>query len=59
MVNAYVIRHECKQQIHEKISLKCEGDCKEAIKLKPAQGILKSFACYHACIIRNNEQATV
>lgn len=58
-VNAYVIRHECKQQIHEESSGKCEGDCKEAIKLKGVQGILKFPACYHACIIRDNEQATV
>lgn len=58
-INACVIRHECKQQIHEKTSGKCEGDCKEAIKLKGLQGILKFPACYRACIIQDNEQATV
>lgn len=58
-VNAYIIRRECKQQIHEKSSGKCKGDWKEAITLKGVQGILKFPACYHACIIRDNEQATV
>lgn len=51
--------NECKQQIHEKSLGKCEGNCKEAIKLKGVQGIPESPACYHAYIMQDNEQATV
>lgn len=51
--------NECKQQIHEKSPGKCEGNCKEAIKLKGVQGIPESPACYHAYIMPDNEQTTV